>query len=338
MNKLDEDNILKPKIIYNGSRLCAQIAFMENKNSDWLGWIFIKHPDGQWVSLSEIPEYKNIIKKQQDKQIVAQEDNYTVMLEQVMKEMEESTIIIGNSRSVVKLEDIKENLSQYFPRPYLNPDKVQLTEKQAKKMFLGFTQDEDGDISRNKTIETWTQAGYIKQEDMGTDKCDNCDDIKHKNFKLYGKNIIPDNLKQKQDDKQQEYETLPKVNINDLKKINEGVPDKKEKPIKKSCFNCNHFYKRGYCNVSIDCRDYSEWKPKQQDKQQEKNCDNCIREYPDCIPGEKDYVCDKYKPKPEYKEIEKLLDNILDLHDYDVKKLFKDKIHELIDRVNEISR
>lgn len=273
--------------------------------------------------------YEQAIKEIQDKQ--------TLTLEQVIKKIRLITDCSKDIKYCPSCGDyVEEILLQYFPRPYLNPDKVQLTEKQAKKMFLGFTQDEDGDISRNKTIETWTQAGYIKQEDMGTDKCDNCDDIKHKNFKLYGKNIIPDNLKQKQDDKQQEYETLPKVNINDLKKINEGVPDKKEKPIKKSCFNCNHFYKRGYCNVSIDCRDYSEWKPRQDDKQQEKSCALCIHD------GEPSYCAEKcnfeIKIKPEYTEIEKLLDNILDLHDYDVKKLFKDKIHELIDRVNEISR
>lgn len=35
-------------------RTNGQLAFMADPKSHWFGWIFYKHPDGQWVSLQNM--------------------------------------------------------------------------------------------------------------------------------------------------------------------------------------------------------------------------------------------------------------------------------------------
>lgn len=42
------------KIIYNGSGLCPPIYLQNNKEGNFYGWLFVRHPDGQLVSIANI--------------------------------------------------------------------------------------------------------------------------------------------------------------------------------------------------------------------------------------------------------------------------------------------
>lgn len=43
-----------PKEIYSGEFTKGAIGYCSSGH--WAGWIFWKHPDGQWVSLAKIPD------------------------------------------------------------------------------------------------------------------------------------------------------------------------------------------------------------------------------------------------------------------------------------------
>lgn len=51
------ENIHQPKEIYNGAFTSGALGFIpHNSTSRYAGWIFWKHPDGQWVTIAKIPE------------------------------------------------------------------------------------------------------------------------------------------------------------------------------------------------------------------------------------------------------------------------------------------
>ena len=42
----------EPRKIYAGSKLCPPIAYMDE--GPYAGWLMVKHPDGQWVTIERI--------------------------------------------------------------------------------------------------------------------------------------------------------------------------------------------------------------------------------------------------------------------------------------------
>ncbi len=54
--------MIEPEVIH---RTNGQLAFMNNPKSHWFGWIFYKHPDGQWVSLQNM-RLDELLKKEQE--------------------------------------------------------------------------------------------------------------------------------------------------------------------------------------------------------------------------------------------------------------------------------
>lgn len=49
-----------PQTVYSGAFTKGAIGFVShNSTSRWAGWLFWKHPDGQCVSLGQIPEAAN---------------------------------------------------------------------------------------------------------------------------------------------------------------------------------------------------------------------------------------------------------------------------------------
>lgn len=50
----------EPQAVYNGAFTGGAIGFVpHNSTSRYAGWLFWKHPDGQWVTLGKIPEAAN---------------------------------------------------------------------------------------------------------------------------------------------------------------------------------------------------------------------------------------------------------------------------------------
>ena len=43
-------------VVYEGSTLCPPIAVQTSKKSRFYGWLFVKHTDGDWISIGKLTE------------------------------------------------------------------------------------------------------------------------------------------------------------------------------------------------------------------------------------------------------------------------------------------